>query len=151
MPPISVVLANAKDRYIEGLTSFRKERIEDWVEHFAAAAASAARLAEAYLQRVRALVAEWRARLAASGAAPRADAAAWAVLDVLPAHPVVTAPAAAAATGRGRAPAYDAIRQLVTAGVLSPLSTAPRNRSWEVLGLLDLLADLEAGRAPPRQ
>jgi len=151
VPPISVVLANAKDRYIEGLTSFREDRIEEWVEHFAAAAASAAKLAEAYLQSVRALVDEWRVRLKASVAAPRADAAAWAVLDVLPAHPVVTAPVAAAATGRGKAPVYDAIRQLVTAGVLIPLSTSHRNRSWEALGLLDLLADLEDERAPSRK
>jgi hypothetical protein len=85
VPPISVVLANAKDRYIAGLTSFREDRIEEWVEHFAAAAASAARLAAEYLRRVREVGDDWRARLTES-AAPRADAAAWAILDVLPAH-----------------------------------------------------------------
>jgi len=37
VPPISVVLANAKERYIAGLTDFRAERVEAWVEHSAAA------------------------------------------------------------------------------------------------------------------
>ena len=37
---------------------------------------------------------------------------------------------------------------LVTAGVLVPVTTSPRKQSWEVAGLLDLLADMEAGRAP---
>jgi Fic family protein len=149
VPPISVVLANAKDRYIAGLTAFREDRVEAWVEHFAAAAAGAATLASAYLQSVRALVAEWRGRLKDT-ASPRADAAAWAVIDVLPAHPVVTAPVAAAATRRAKPSVYEAIRQLQEAGVLLPLSASRRNQSWEAVGLLDLLADLEAGRAPSR-
>lgn len=147
VPPISIVLANAKDRYIAGLTAFRADRIDEWVEHFAAAAASAATLAAGYLNNVKDLTKEWRERLGAH-APPRADAAAWAVIDVLPAHPVITAPVAAAATGRSKPSVYEAMEQLETAGVLVPLSTSPRNRSWEVQGLLDLLGDLEAGRAP---
>jgi Fic family protein len=145
VPPISVVLANAKDRYIAGLTNFRSDRVEHWVTQFAASAASAAQLAEDYLRSVIRQVAVWRAQLAATSDAPRADAAAWAVIDVLPAHPVLTAPVAAAATGRGKAPVYDAIRQLVTAGVLTPLTSGARNQSWEAVGLLDMLEELSAG------
>ena len=143
VPPISVVLANAKARYIAGLTDFREDRIESWVEQFAAAAAGAAKLADRYLYSVKQLVESWRDRLRASSHAPRADAAAWAVIDVLPAHPVLTAPAVAAATGRGKAPVYDAIRQLVEAGVLEPLSSSARNRSWEAVGLLEVVAGME--------
>ena len=143
VPPISVVLAKRKDRYIAGLTDFREDRIEKWVAHFAAAAAEAAMLASAYLRRVTQLVADWRAQLAASADAPRADAAAWAVIDVLPAHPVITAPVAAAATGRGKAPIYEGIRQLVAAGVLVPVTSGARNQAWEAVGLLDVLADME--------
>ena len=117
-----------------------------WVEHFAAAAAGAAKLADRYLQSVNRLLDSWRARLCASSHVPRADAAAWAVIDVLPAHPVLTAPVAAAATGRGKAPVYDAIRQLVVAGVLEPLSRSARNQSWEAVGLLGLLSAMEQGR-----
>ena len=61
---------------------------------------------------------------------------------------VITAPVAAAATGRSRAPVYEAIAQLEAAGVLVPLSQSRRNRSWEAAGLLDLVAGLEAGRMP---
>ncbi len=147
VPPISIVLANAKDRYLAGLTAFREDRIEAWVEHFAAAAAGAALLAEGYLRRVGALVAEWRKRLA-DASAPRSDAAAWAVIEVLPAHPIITAPVAAAAVRRAKPSIYEAIRQLEGAGVLIPLSAGSRNQSWEAVGLLDLLADLEAGCAP---
>ena len=39
-----------------------------------------------------------------------------------------------------------AIGQLESAGVLRPLSESQRNRSWEAVGLLDLLAALEEGR-----
>jgi hypothetical protein len=79
-----------------------------------------------------------------SGASrPRADATAWAVINVLPAHPVITAPVAAAATGRSKGPIYDGLAQLQDAGVLIPLSTSLRNQSWEATGLLDLLEALE--------
>ena len=42
VPPISVVLAAERDRYIAGLTRFRGERVSDWIEQFAAAALRAA-------------------------------------------------------------------------------------------------------------
>jgi Fic family protein len=147
VPPVSVVLAGAKESYIAGLTAFREEKIEQWIEQFAAAAASAAVLAKAYLNSVQTLVETWRDRLKAA-AGPRADAAAWAVLDILPAHPIITAPVAAAATARAKSQVYEAIDQLTAAGVLLPLSESRRNRSWEAAGLLDLLADLEAGESP---
>lgn len=35
--------------------------------------------------------------------------------------------------------------QLIQAHVLLPLSASKRNRAWEAAGLLDLLAELEAG------
>ncbi|HEX7048927.1 MAG TPA: Fic family protein [Longimicrobiales bacterium] len=148
VPPISVILAGARDRYIDGLGRFRDDRVVEWVEQFAGAAASAAHLAAAYLEAVHELGARWRAQLAALSDAPRADAAAWAVIEVLPAHPLITAPVAAAATGRSKPSVYQALRQLESAGILMPLSRSRRNRSWEAVGLLDLLAGLEAGRLP---
>ncbi len=148
VPPMSVVLATARERYIDGLTHFREDRVGEWIEHFAGAAAGAAHLATAYLRTVQQLSARWRAQLAASPAAPRADAAAWAVIEILPAHPIITAPVAAAATGRSKPSIYQALRELQAAGVLAPLSAARRNQSWEAVGLLDLLAGLEAGQLP---
>lgn len=148
VPPISVVLAASRDRYIEGLTNYRLGRVDDWLEHFAAATARSARLASDYLQAVRELTAHWRAGLEATPGAPRADAAAWRVIDQLPGHPIITAPVAAAATGRSKPAVYQAIAQLESAGVLIPLSEGRRNQAWEAVGLLDLLAGLESGETP---
>lgn len=145
VPPVSVVLALARERYIEGLTRFRADGVLAWIEQFAAATVTAALLARQYLGAVAALMDGWRGRLR-RGANPRADAAAWAVIDVLPAHPVITGPLAAASTGRSRGPVYQALAQLEEAGILIPLSPGRRNQAWEATGLLDLLEALEAGR-----
>jgi Fic family protein len=147
VPPISVVLATHRDAYIAGLTRYRAGDLAGWLEHVAVATARAARLAEAYVQAVGELMAEWRARLSAASA-PRADAAAWAIIDVLPAHPVITAPVATAATQRAKSAIHHAIAALEEAGVLEPLSQSRRNRSWEAAGLLDLLESLERGELP---
>ena len=69
-------------------------------------------------------------------------------IDVLPAHPIITAPVATAATGRVKTAIYGAIDQLVAANVLTPLSQSRRNRAWEAAGLLDLIEHLEAGPFP---
>ena len=147
VPPISVVLASDRDRYIRGLTEYRAGNVAAWVEDFAVAAARSAALAQAYLRVVTALTERWRDRLR-HGAAPRSDAAAWAVIDLLPAYPVVSAKAVHEATGRAKSSIHQAIEQLVECGVLHPLSISRRNRSWEADGLLDLLEELEAGKLP---
>lgn len=144
MPPISVVLARQRNRYIDGLTAFRHGDDAGWIEQFSAAAAAAATLANGYLDAVAALQQRWKDALA-QAPNPRADAAAWAVIDQLPGLPVITGPVAAAATGRAKAAVYQALGQLEGAGVLKPLGSTRRNRSWEAEGLLDLQIALEAG------
>jgi Fic family protein len=149
LPPISVVLAGAKDRYIASLSRFRFEAtgVNDWIEHFAVASLRSARLARAYISAVGGLQDRWREQLRAAGA-PRADAVAWAIIDLLPAHPMISAPVAAAIIGRAKSRVYEAIEQLTAAGVLVPLSEGKRNRSWEAAGLLDLIGRMEAGELP---
>jgi len=141
VPPISVVLAADKERYIAGLTDFREARENDWLQSFAAAAARAAELASGYLVSVQALQQEWRESLAPLGV--RADAAAWRLIDALPGHPIISQPVAVAATGRTRPAVQQAIDQLVESGVLLPLTSGRRNRQWEAAGLLDLSVDFE--------
>lgn len=148
VPPLSVVLATRRGRYIEGLTRYRAGELVAWLDHFAAAAAQAARLAAAYHRAIETLTERWKQRLAAAGA-PRADAAAWAVIDLLPAHPIITAPVATAVTGRAKSSIHQAIIQLEVAGVLVPLSGSKRNRAWEASGLLDLVAGFEVGESKP--
>jgi Fic family protein len=144
VPPISVVLAADKDRYLRGLTLFREDRLAEWIELFAAASAQAARLAVRYAERVAALQDHWREQLR-SHAAPRADSAAWRLISMLPAHPIVTIPVGVAVTQRTRPAVANAMAELEAAGVLVATSQAARNRSWEAAGLLDLIVGLEAG------
>lgn len=147
VPPISVVLAANKSNYIAGLTRFRDDDIDGWITDFASAAAQAARLARTYLGAVQDLQAHWRQQLRTT-VDPRADSAAWRVIDVLPAHPLITLPVAVAAVERTKAVVNQALAHLEQAGVLSRLSQGERNRSWEAAGLLDLLAGLESGGPP---
>jgi Fic family protein len=151
VPPVSVMFAGARDRYIAALTAFREpgaDGVTAWIEHFAVSMRAAARLAGAYVNAVRTLQEHWRTRLRTSPQVPRADATAWAIIDLLPAHPMLSAPVASAVTGRAKSRVYEAIEQLEAVGVLTPISPGHRNRLWEADGLLDLVAQLEAGQSP---
>lgn len=143
VPPVSVVLANRRAKYIAALTSFRAGEPDRWIELFATSVARSVVLAARYLADVEQLRERWRSMLAAHAPSPRSDAAAWVLLDALPARPVLTGPAAAALVGRSKPAVNQAIGQLVAAGVLEPLSRSARNRSWEPVGLIDLVSDLE--------
>ncbi len=148
VPPISVVLAGDKDRYIAGLDAYARGDLDTWLTTFAAATAQSASLASSYLARVETLQHHWRAILRES-ANPRADSVAWTLIDVMPGHPMISVPVAVAATGRTKAVVNEALLQLETAGVVTRASQGQRNRTWEATGLLDLLADLEAGVTLP--
>jgi Fic family protein len=75
VPPISVVFARDRDRYIDGLTAYRNGEVDRWIETFATATVQATDLAAAYLDRVVQLTERWREMLRAASN-PRADAAA---------------------------------------------------------------------------
>jgi Fic family protein len=145
VPPISVVFANARSRYIAGLDAFRFNRMVEWLTLFVSATTVAARLARRYLDTVQALQVRWREQLRRADRAPRADAAAWAIIDLLPAHPVLSGPGAVAATGRSKMRVYEAIAQLAAAGVLLPVSSGKRNQLWESAGLIALIERMESG------
>jgi Fic family protein len=144
VPPVSVVLARDKARYIDGLTQFRADRIAEWLTMFAVAATRAADLASRYGARVAALQERWRDRLRAYSN-PRSDAAAWTIIAALPAHPIVTVPVAVAATRRTKPAVTTGVAELERAGVLRRLTDSARNRAWEAEGLLDLIVGLESG------
>ena len=148
VPPISVVLASAREDYVRGLTAFRDGDTDGWLLRFAAATARAAGLAGGYLDAVERLQGRWRDQVRDHGN-PRADAAAWRVIDVLPAHPVITLPVAVTAVARSKAVVNQALAELEDAGVLVRLSGGQRNRRWEASGLLDLLAGLDQAGVPP--
>jgi Fic family protein len=145
VPPVSVAIAATKPRYVGGLTNFRFGAIGTWIEYFAAAAARSAHLAKAYLKAVETLRAQWRDQVENLPEVPRADATVWGVIDILPAHPMITVSVAATATSRSKPSTYQAFEQLQRAGVLVPLSANRRSKSWEAQGLLDLIDGLESG------
>ena len=140
VPPISVVLAKHKERYIEGLTAYRNGDVNTWLEQFAVATAQAADLASSTCREARSLQDRWRTDLRSSPEPPRSDAAAWVVIDQLPGHPIVTVPVLVAATGRSKPAIGQALDQLASAGVVAAVSGGARNRAWEAVGLLDLLS-----------
>ena len=148
VPPISVVLAKRRARYIEGLVSFRGPDVHPWLETFVSAALEAAALALGYLEAVRRLQETWRERLAA-GPNPRKGATAWALIDELPGLPLVTTPVATARLNRAKSSVQQAIEELAGVGVLVPTRNTKRNRVWEAAGLLDLIERLEASDPPP--
>jgi Fic family protein len=146
VPPISLALAGDKQSYVDGLTAFRDGDLDTWVSRFAEATTLSVALAQQYLQEVADLAREWRARLEANGKV-RSDAVAWALIDALPAHPMITAPVATAITGRSKVVVGAALDQLEAAGVLEQVGGGARNRCWEAVGLLDLIETLEARTA----
>lgn len=147
VPPISVVLAANKERYIEGLEEYRSEGFSRWLEIFSTSAARSAQLASTYLREVANLQDRWRTRLERHGRVRR-DAAAWQLIDALPSTPILTVAVGVARIHRSKPAVNAAVDQLVEAGVLAPISQSSRNRAWEAVGLLDLLSQLEANELP---
>lgn len=144
VPPISVVLSQRRDMYIQGLIDYREGRLTEWITTFAAATAQAADLALQYSSIIHDLLRYWRTRLQ-QASNPRSDAAAWEILRQLPAFPAITVPDAVHATGRSQPAVNAAFAQLEDAGILIPLGQSRRNRAWEPQGLLDLIIALESG------
>jgi hypothetical protein len=87
---------------------------------------------------------EWRRQLR-DHSNPRTDAAAWDVINVLPAHLIITIPVGVAATNRSRPAISNALAELEAAGVMVRITSSPRNLAWEARGVLDLIEELESG------
>lgn len=149
IPPVSVVLARGRDRYIDGLTAFRDADPSPWIEQFAGAVARAAGLAAAYVTEVGRLRDRWRSAVERNAPGLRADATEWLILDFIAGQPVVSAPMIRRATGRSEPAVYRAADALEKAGVLRLISQGRRHRLWQADGLLELIEGLEDGVAPP--
>lgn len=147
LPPISVRLSQQRDSYVAGLIAYREGRIDDWLGIFAAAAIDATMLAINYRQQITRLMGHWREMLR-EAVNPRADAAAWALIDVLPGHPVLTTRAAIESTTRSERSVRDGVADLEYAGVLKRITTSKRYHAWETYGLLELVTALEDGEVP---
>jgi len=115
-PPTSVVIARDPGGYLSGLHWFRSGEEARWVTWFADVVSRSATAALEWADEVDALMAAWRVRLADL----RSDAAARAIAEILPAHPVVTAATSAEFAGVSYTAARAAIEQLHARGIVEP-------------------------------
>jgi Fic family protein len=145
VPPVSLVLATNSGSYMGGLTAYRDGRLDEWVDVFARALASAARQSVELAEALRALQAEWRTRVGA----PRRDSSATLLIERLPAHPVLTVESAAEILGRSKQAANEAVAALELAGVLKQTSLGRRNRAFEAVELVKLIDAFERQLAIP--
>lgn len=147
VPPVSLVLGARKDAYIAGLESFRTGSIDEWVEQFAVAVEISAAHAKAFSADVAGLQDEWVAR-----AGPlRADAAARAIIECLPSHPIVTAATIEQVTKRSRVAAINGLERLAEAGILTRRRNQRKGDSWEAKELFGLLMEFEDTLNNPAQ
>lgn len=139
VPPISVALAGAQGDYVAGLTAFRSGDQDAWLSTFAAATTLACEAAVTFSQWVEAEQARWRQVLH-----PRAGSSLAQLIEVLPAHPVLSIDSAAAACGVSRRAVGSAVETLESAGIVKQVSRGGRNRIWICPELFHLLDEFES-------
>jgi hypothetical protein len=135
------VLSGRREAYVDGLTEWRFEDDgrDRWVRFIAEASHTAADGSIRLADEIAALKRVWRERCAHR----RNDSAAVALLEHLPAYPVMTSHDAIRLTGRSGPAARGALNQLTEDGVLAEVTLAKRNRAWESVGLFALVDELE--------
>jgi Fic family protein len=156
LPPISLVLATWANDYVDGLQATRyrgpasstaaQNGINLWVARFAAACLRAVADASDFEKRSQLLQQEWRAKLGAV----RANSATDLLLHALPGAPLLTVKSAAALIGRTFAAANEAIKRLVDAEILRPVTVGRRNRAFEATGVIEAFTALERQLASPQ-
>jgi Fic family protein len=143
--PISIVLGSNKDAYISGIEGFRAGAVDDWIEYFAGATELAALRSREFSAEVAALQEDWRALLRPV----RADAAALALIELLPRFPIVTAAAAEDEIRRSRRATLTGLERLADAGILTRHRNQKKGDSWETKELFSLLDEFERRVASP--
>ncbi|NTW41891.1 MAG: Fic family protein [Cellulomonadaceae bacterium] len=143
--PVSAGLLRAPDRYFAALTAYRAGDVDPIVQEMSNAALAAVANGRQLAGEFVATREAWREQITA-----RSDSSAWRLADVLFSHPVINADRAADELRISARAARSAIDTLVTAGVLTPMSDAQRNRVWQapqVLGAIDAFARRAGRRA----
>lgn len=154
VPPVSLVLATDRQRYIDNLAAYRTtdepggrtadEAASEWVAYFADACVVACERAQLFEARIDELRRSWR-----DAVRPRANSAADLLLDVLPSTPVVSVESAARLTGRSREAARNAIAALVDAGVLYQSAKNRKSNIYSAREVLEAFTAYEQALAVP--
>ena len=154
-PPVSLVLATLKDDYIKVLDGFHSEAqpdspeavvgIDEWVSFFARACTRSVHDAMLFEERVGAIQADWRLRLAPVRRGSSVDL----LIEALPRTAILTVNQAAKILGRSFTAANAAVEELVKAKVLKQVSIGKRNRAFESPEVIAAFTQLERRLASP--
>lgn len=164
--PISLVLATMRDRYLEGLATYRVAASADsltgmaarsaWINVFAEATVLACEQARRIVAELADLRGQWDERLAQARAARgatralRSDSATAAILADLPATPVLTTSTVARIHGVSRVAAGKALDELREAGILSAKGIGPGAHAFVANDVLDTITWAERRLASTR-
>lgn len=136
--PIASALAARRSRYFSLVNEYRQGSLAPFVQELATAGLVAAEEAGRTAEQIERLPGLW-----AREVAPRAGSSAALLLDALLDDPVLTTARARAITGRAASSVGSAVKQLVDAGVLLPLTERTRDQAWVATDVLLELSDLE--------
>lgn len=155
VPPISLVLATDKNRYIGNLAAFRTNRddpaspspvkaIDSWICYFAKATHVACARARMFEQRISEIESEWMEMVR-----PRKGSAAELLLKKLAGSPVVSVESAAELTGRSYEAARLAVARLQQAGVLRQNARNKKSNIYVAQAVVDAFTAYERSLAAP--
>ncbi len=144
LPPVSLVLAGAADRYVAGLGRWRRGDEDDWYRVFIDALYRAATGARHFAADVASLQERWMKE--AGG--PRRGSGPRRLIELLPSQPIVDVKTVVGLLGGSAERSRQAIARLEQAGVVRQTSVGKRNRAWESVGLFDLLDRFERDLGP---
>ena len=154
VPPVSLVLATDRERYIGNLAAYRtddssgasstSEAASDWVEYFSNACVIACERASFFEESIGHIQDRWRELVH-----PRANSAADCLLDALSSSPVISIESGARLTGRSREAVRQAVATLVDAGVLYQSAKNRKSNIFAARDILDAFTAYERSLAVP--
>jgi Fic family protein len=148
VPPISLILASNRDAYFAGLEAYRRwDGLHEWAGFFADTATIAATEAGRLAAEIQSLQERWRRRFSTR---LRSDAAAWRVLEMLPAHPVLNVPVVTRELGVSDRAGGEALGRLQDAGIVRLVTQRVRGRLWECPDMFALVQGFEDSLRFPR-
>lgn len=152
IPPVSLLLATDKDRYIANLFAYRtdgsdasrdpSEAVSDWVEYFSRMTSLACERARSFEDAMTDVQLVWRERLR-----PRANSSADILLARLIDNPVVSIESASRLTGRSYEAARNAVAALAEAGVLTQNARNKKSSLYVAQDVIDAFTRYERALA----
>lgn len=155
VPPISLVLATDKNRYIDNLTRYRTDQasptspsatqaIDAWIRYFAQTTHIACERAAAFENQIQAIKAGWLETVH-----PRKGSATALLLDILTGNPVVSVASASKFTRRSYEAARLAITRLVEADVLRQNARNRKSNIYVAQAIVDAFTAYERSLSVP--